>query len=241
MAAVPIDFIEHLRAEGYHPRSNKHSNVLAELIVRDLLSFCEPMREKARQGKLVYALNQTLITGTATWNVDLVLGEPPPGLKVDLGDERIARSIPSTAQIAVEIKSVMTEHRKAVKNRKRDFEAHHDHVHRYNPRAIAGGLLVINGASTFKSPLRVDPEPTRHKDPASLVEHCVREFRAVSFRGGETGPGLEAKGVLVVDFDNVDLEGGRYMSRGAAPAVGDPLHYDHFLQTICRHYETRFA
>ena len=241
MAAVPIDFIEHLRAEGYHPRSNKHSNVLAELMVRDLLSFCAPMREKARQGGLVYELNQTLITGTATWNVDLVLGDPPPGQSVDPEDRLIARSVPSTTQIAVEIKSVMTEHRKAIKNRKRDFEAHHDHVHRYHPRAIAGGLLVINGASTFKSPLRVDPEPTRHKEPESLVEHCVREFRAVSSRGGETGPGLEAKGILVVDFDNVDREAVRYIQRGAAPPVGDPLHYDHFLQSICRHYEVRFG
>ena len=54
------------------------------------------------------------------------------------------------------------EHRKAVKNRKRDLEAHHEHTHNYSRRTIAGGVIVVNAAPTFKSPLR--REPTRHKD-----------------------------------------------------------------------------
>jgi len=138
MAPAPREFLSHLREKGYHPRSDKHSNALAEMVVRDLLRFCEPLREHAHAGRLVYQLNQTLYTGTAEWNVDLVMGEPPPGSEVELRDIGIARTAPSTVQIALEIKSVMTEHRKAVKNRKRDFEAHHDHVHRYRNRLERG-------------------------------------------------------------------------------------------------------
>ena len=239
MAPAPGEFLSHLRTEGYHPRSDKHSNLLASLIVRDLLSFCEPMAEKAQGGKLVYQLNQTLYTGTAEWNVDLVLGEPPPGAEFDLEKCDIARAAPSSVQIALEIKSVMTEHRKAVKNRKRDFEAHHDHVHRYNNRTIAAGLLLLNGSKSFKSPLR--NEPTEHKNPEKLLEHCIRELRAVSHRVDLSGTGLEAKGVLVVDFDNQDLASASYVTRGSAPAVGDPLHYDAFLQRICGLYPERFG
>lgn len=239
MAPAPGEFLSHLREKGYHPRSDKHSNTLAELVVRDLLLYCEPLRKNAQAGKLVYQLNQTLYTGTAEWNVDLVMGEPPPGTELDLQQSGIARTAPSTVQVAIEIKSVMTEHRKAVKNRKRDFEAHHDHVHRYSNRAIAAGLLLLNGSKSFRSPLR--REPTIHRDPEKLVEHCVRELRAVSGRTDTSGTGLEAKGILVVDFDNQNLNQARYITRGPAPAVGDPLHYDAFLQGICGHYQDRFG
>ena len=75
----------------------------------------------------------------------------------------------------------MTEHRKAVKNRKRDLEAHHDHVHRYNNLTIAGGLFVINGSAKFKSPLREDI--TVHREPRRLIEHCIQELRSVTSRG----------------------------------------------------------
>lgn len=239
MAPAPADFLSHLQNKGYNPRSDKHSNVLAKLVVRDLLGFCQPMLEKAKTGKLVYQLNQTLYTGTADWNVDLVLGEPPLGAGSELEACGIARTAPSTIQIALEIKAVMTEHRKAIKNRKRDFEAHHDHVHRYSNRAIAAGLLLINGAASFRSPLR--PAPTSHKNPEKLVEHCIRELRAVSTRSNMNGTGLEAKGALVVDFDNQNLSKASYISRGSAPAVGDPLHYDAFLQRICGSYQERFG
>ncbi|MCY3775609.1 MAG: hypothetical protein OXH11_06470, partial [Candidatus Aminicenantes bacterium] len=90
----------------------------------------------------------------------------------------------------------MTEHRKAVKNRKRDFEAHHDHVHRYASGSIAGALMVINAAPTFKSPLKGDV--TAHKDPLGLAEHCIREMRNISLRAGPSNHGLDAAAVLVV-------------------------------------------
>jgi hypothetical protein len=72
----PAAFLEHLKLEGYHPRSNKHSNSLAQAIVADLLATCEPMRTMAEAGRLVYALNTKLHFGTAVWNIDLAMGTP---------------------------------------------------------------------------------------------------------------------------------------------------------------------
>lgn len=235
----PEAFLAHLREAGYHPRSNKHSNVLAGCIVDDLVDNCPSIAERGVAGRLVYDLNFTLLTGTAEWNVDLVLGapaigepEPPPA------GETVRRSRPSTVQIAIEIKAVMTEHRKAVKNRKRDFEAHHDHVHRYQRRAIAGGLLLVNGSPTFRSPLRSDT--TLHRDPDDLVRHCVDQMRAVTERNDAAGTGLDAKGVVVLSFDPAHREAGEYLTARPAPPVGDPLHYDAFIQSICRQYADRF-
>ncbi len=238
MAPNPPGFLEHLRSHGYHPRSDKHSNSLSECIVSDLLEQCSSIRQQAAAGRLVYSLNFTLFTGTADWKVDLVFGDPPPGQPPPSSPTRIVRTPPSTVQIAIELKAVMTEHRKAVKNRKRDFEAHHDHVHRYSRRTIAAGLLVLNGASVFRSPLR--DGPTVHRNPDDLVRHCVSEMRAVSQRSSVDGVGLDAKGVIVVDFDNQNLSAAKYASAGNVPRVGDPLHYDAFVQRICALFGERF-
>ena len=239
MSPNPEAFLRHLRAEGYHSRSNKHSNALAEAMVSDLLAACPLMADRARRGLLVYDLNFTMHAGTSDWNVDLVLGAPPPGGARAEPDAPIVRTRPSTVEVAVEIKSVMTEHHKAAKNRKRDLEAHHEHVHRYNNLTIAGGVLVVNQSDHFKSPLR--PEVTQHRNPRALVEHCIRQMRGVTARQGTQGEGLEAKAVIVVDMDNQDRGATAYVTRPPAPAVGDPLHYDAFLQSVCSFYQQRFG
>lgn len=239
MAPNPDCFLKHLRAEGYHPRSDKHSNALAEAIAADLVATCPAIRKKASLGQLVYDINFPLICGTSEWNVDLVFGEPGLSTASAEPDKAIARTRPATVQIAIEIKSVMTEHHKAVKNRKRDLEAHHEHVHHYDAQTIAGAVLVVNGSDRFKSPLRT--EATIHKEPKKLVEHCIDELRAVAGRGGTTGYGLESKCVLVVSLDNEYLDRTKYVTVPPAPPVGDPLHYDSFIRTICRTYSERFG
>jgi len=127
---LPESFIQHLRDFGYHPRSDKHSNAFSAAIVHDLLDRCPPLQEEASAGRVVYDLNMDLRVGTSTWNVDLVLGTP--ATPVDTLGAPVLKATPTTVRIAIEIKGVMTEHRKAVKNRKRDFEAHHEHVHNYS-------------------------------------------------------------------------------------------------------------
>jgi hypothetical protein len=137
----------------------------------------------------------------------------------------------------------MTEHRKAIKNRKRDLEAHHEHVHHYDQQAIAGGVFVVNQALTFRSPLR--REATIHakdrRGAVALVEHCLSEMRNVSERTDTSGYGLEAKCFIVLDMDNEHLGSTAYVERTPAPLTGDPLNYDSFLQRICSFYERRFG
>ena len=238
MSPNPEAFLQHLRSSGYHPRSDKHSNALAEAIVADLVNTCPVIKEKALRGELVYDLNFTIKAGTSDWNVDLVVGPPPPGGLPPDGGMPIRKATPSTIHVAVEMKSVMTEHRKAVNNRKRDLEAHHQHVHRYDNQAIAAGVLVINQATKFRSPLR--KEATSHRRVESLIEHCVLQMRSVTGRTGLRGEGLEAKCVIVLDMDNIDLQSTAYVVKAPAPSVGDPLHYDAFVQSVCALYGQRY-
>jgi hypothetical protein len=240
MTPNPDSFLQHLQTKGYHPRSDKHSNALAEAVISDLLKYCPKIASKAAAGQIVYDVNFTITVGTTDWNIDLVLGSAPLGMKPPEAGVPIVRTSPALVQIAIEIKSVMTEHRKAVKNRKRDFDAHHAHAHQYNPNTIAGGLFILNASPKFKSPLR--PEETTHKNPEKLVLHCLDEFRGISSSGGTIGAaGLDAKGVVVVNCDNIDHPATSYVTGKPAPVVGDPVHYDAFIQNICDLYTARFS
>lgn len=237
---LPNSFLAHLRGAPYNPRSPKQGNVLAEAIVTDLLATCKPLAAKAANGEAVWETNFDLTYGTATWNSDLVIGEPPPGTPRPEG-EPIRRTSPSSVQIAIEIKSLMTEHRKQVKNRKRDLESHHQHVHGYNPSALAGGVMILNIVDRFKSPLRAEDDITIHRDPVALIEHCLAEMRAISIAGGPVGSGLDAKCALVICDDNMNIAAARYHEKPPAPQIGDPLHYDAFVQRLCSEWSNRFA
>jgi hypothetical protein len=196
------------------------------------------MAVAAGKGRVVWDTNFDLIYGTATWNSDLVIGAPPPGTAAP-EDSPIRQTSPSSVQIAIEIKAVMTEHRKQIKNRKRDLESHHTHVHNYNPNAIAGGVIVLNIAEQFDSPLR--PDITNHKDSEDLIKHCMSEAQALSVRGGPTGHGLDAKCVIVISDDNINFAAATYFEKQPAPQIGDPMHYDAFIQRLCAEWSSRFG
>jgi len=66
-------------------------------------------------------------------------------------------------------------------------------------------------------------------------------MRAVAERQTPHGEGLDAKAVLVVDMDNEVYASTAYVTGGAAPHIGDPLHYDAFVQRLCDLYQQRFG
>ncbi len=236
--ALPSSFLDHLRTLGYHSRSDKHSKALATAMVEDLVRHCPTLAREAASGAVVYSHNHDLTFGHATWNTDLAIGLPPHGeLIPPSAGEPMRMATPATTRIAIEAKSVMTEHRKNIKNRKRDLEAHHAHVHDYDAQAIAGGIVVLNAAAEFQSPLR--PDVTLHKRPEALIAHCLSELSNVTMASGAHAAGLDAKCALVVDMDNIHLDSTTYSALG--PDVGSPLHWDAFIQRICQLYTSRFA
>ncbi|MCA1838804.1 MAG: hypothetical protein ABR507_05925 [Actinomycetota bacterium] len=210
-------------------------------IAEDLVRHCPRIASDAALGELVWQFNYDLIYGHTTWNTDLAIGPPPPQTEIpEPGPLGMAKANPSTVRIAVEIKGVMTEHRKAIKNRKRDLEAHHAHVHNYDSSTIAGGVIVINASPTFLSPLR-GGALTTHRNPADLVTHCVNEVGNISATGGTNQVGLDAVAALVVDMSNVERNQASFLIAPPAPQVGHPAHWDSFIQRICNAYVTRFA
>lgn len=236
---APARFIEHLRQHGYHPRSNAHGKALCEFVLDDLLKACPKIAEDAALGKLVNDLNRKIIVGSSEWNIDLVLGPPPAGFEHHPSPSRIPKSPPTTIRIAIEAKTIMTEHGKARRNRQRDLDSFHQFVHRYDPGAVAAGLTVVNIAKRFKSPLRSGV--STHRNIEELVQETMGLLRALPTRSTPDQAGLEANGAILVDHDNISLRKTRLVTAPPAPQVGDPLHYDALLRRICDRYTQRWS
>lgn len=236
--SAPARFVEYLQAHRYHPRSNAHGKALCELVLAVLVS-CPKIAEHVRSGDLVCDLNRRVMVGSSEWNIDLVLGPPPAGVEWRPAAAQIHRSPPATIRIAIEAKTVMTEHGKARRNRQRDLDSFHQFVHRYDPDAVAAGVTVVNIAKRFKSPLRA--EVSVHRNVEKLVNETMELLRALPSRSTpDQVAGLEANGAILVDHDNVNLRKTRLVTASPAPQVGDPLHYDTFLRRICDRYTQRW-
>jgi hypothetical protein len=121
--AIADAFAAYLTAKGYDPRSSRHSDFLSEIIVRDLVTNCPLLAERAALGQIVANLRHHQQIGQDDWVIDIAIGTcagppvPPDGTSPGLG--LISMVPPVIIQIAIELKSVLTEHGKARRNRLR--------------------------------------------------------------------------------------------------------------------------
>ena len=99
----------------------------------------------------------------------------------------------------------MTGHGKARRNRQRDLNSFQDILHRKNPLTIVGGLLIVNMADRFQTPLPKRTEGiTAHRNVSRLVGEIIAMMDGLARAGPDSGkPGLEAMGIIVVSHSNV--------------------------------------
>lgn len=234
--------IEWLREHGYHPRSPKHGSASCLFLLDDLLHESDLFADAARNGEIVYQEDHTVGEGPSRWNTDLVVGPPDGTADNQPDDERpIARGTPERIWLAIDAKSVMTEHGKARRNRQRDINSFADIMHRHHPGAVSGGVLLINMAERFKSPLRDEGDVTEHDRIEQLVEGTVEIFRDIDRAEGEISPNVDAVATIVVDHTNMD-DGHetRLVTEPPAPQSGDVVHYRDFLEIVLETLEERF-
>lgn len=252
---IDDEIVADLASGGYHPRTSRHSDKQSYAIIEDLLDSCEILRTRARKGEIVAKLRHHQQVGHDDWVIDLAIGTCA-GLPKPPEEARILFTEPALIQIAIELKSIFTEHGKARKNRLRDFNAFHGYAHQYSPTTIAAAFLVVNAARYFYSPLRNPDDITEHggktRNTTKLAADCVNLFRTIHLRNTPADqPGLEAIGVIVVEHDNLSVHpnpesvSARRLKTRIAPQppslrVGDPLHYQTMVQRICTEYNARF-
>mgnify|MGYP000618488881 CR=1 FL=1 len=137
--------VEWLQENGYHPRSPKHGSAACTYLLADLAEESEEFLEAAQAGEIVHQKDYTVGKGQDRWNTDLVVG-PPAADPVQVpsgGDIPIAAGEPAEIWLAIDAKSVMTEHGKARRNRQRDINSFADIMHSHYPGSVTGGLLLI--------------------------------------------------------------------------------------------------
>jgi hypothetical protein len=266
VASIGELIVAEVTAAPYHPRTSKHSDSQSFVIVRDLLDSCALLRERASRGELVAKLRHHQQVGHADWVIDIALGSPAGSARPPDPGEAIRWTEPALIQVAVELKSIWTEHGKARRNRLRDFNSFHGYAHDYHPKTIAAAFLVVNAAEFFVSPLnlrRAKGAVTWHRRPSKSAPQLVKEtidlFRSIHLRNNENDfPGLEGLGVVVVEHDNMNYLSpkpkyaklvlkygavGRPSRVSEIPPglrIGDPLHYSTMIQRICNAYTDRY-
>lgn len=249
-------FAGYLTKRGYHPRSSEHSDFLSTIIVRDLVDQCSVIQERAKRGEIVAKLRHHQQVGHDDWVIDIAIGSCAGKPVLPESGKEVIWAAPAIIQIAIELKSILTEHGKARRNRLRDFNAFHGYAHQYHPKTIAAAFLAVNSAEYFYSPLRKPDDITQHGKGTSarqVAQSAVNIFRAIPLRNSETdSPGLEAIGVIVIEHDNLQVhpEPNKYQQLHRAtcvapippaPPVGDPMHYQTMIQRICNAYAQRFV
>jgi hypothetical protein len=254
--AMEAELVAHLAAAGYHPRTSKHSDFQSLIIIRDLVAQCPLIGKRAASGEVVAKLRHHQQVGHADWVIDIAIGTCA-GAPVKPSDGPITMTPPVIIQIAIELKSIWTEHGKARLNRLRDFNSFHGYAHQYSQDTVAAAFLVVNSAERFWSPLRDDDDITVHgktiRTARKLAEETIDRFRSIHLRNTSSdAAGLEAIGVVVVEHDNLAIhpKASKYANLHkptiVAPLppslpVGDPLHYESMIQRICNAYTQRFS
>ncbi|EMA41948.1 hypothetical protein C447_00120 [Halococcus hamelinensis 100A6] len=233
---------EWLRENEYHPRSSKHGSVSCLALLDDLLYESDLFREAAEAGEIVYEEDYTVGEGELRWNVDLVLGPPTNEVETPIeGDRQIAEANPEEIWLAIDAKSVMTEHQKARRNRQRDINGFADIMYHHYPGAVAGGVLLINIADQFRSPLRDEGDITEHDNIERLVEETIEIFRTIDRSEGEIDPNVDAAATVVVDHTNLDDDHETQLVEDPpAPGENSIVNYRTFLSIIVETFEERF-
>jgi hypothetical protein len=264
----PIEeiIVAEVAKSSYHPRTSKHSDLQSAILIRDLLAACPLLARRAASGQIVAKLKHHQQVGHNDWVIDIAIGTSA-GPPEPAAPEPIRFTSPALIQIAIELKSIWTEHGKARKNRLRDFDAFQGYAKQYNPRTIAAAFLVANAAELFLSPLNLENrnrEPiTLHRQKGKATHQLVKEtidiFRSIHLRNSVVEPdGLEALGAVVIEHDNLNFLEGKPQYRDVlkkyahlrkpsqiakippALRVGDPLHRTTMMQRICNAYNERF-
>ena len=228
----------------YHPRSDAHSIALCQMVVDDLLTACAPFREQAARGEVAYGINLPFVfhaTGK-TKTLDLAIGTPAADQLV-LPTQPITRADRlDELRIAIEAKSVMTEHKKSQPRVYDELSSSHEIVHQGSQKTIAAGIVVINIADRFVSPLRqrlpTNLHWSQHRQP-DVTASMIRHLRGLPIRERVGLVGFEAFAQVVVESDN--QQSATLWTDPPAPQPGDRDHYNTFLARLSAFYTERFG
>lgn len=260
----------------YHSQSDRHSKLACWGLAFDLMLECPLLRTHVREGKVGLGINHELrdYRNNKKKNLDLVLCRLTTesakrsksgatdlaslaeryGIQLNASERRAMASLPtlkiagvSTVLVATEAKAAMTAFAKAAPRLKDELTSSHQTIHGDTDSAIAAGLVLLNGASTFVSSsmnkvnlAEQAPVVSRHRQPGD-ADKIVSALREVQRRSRVGDAGFDALGVVVVDCRNDGSRIQRINTHPPAPTANDDFDYDRFVHRLAQLYAARFS
>jgi hypothetical protein len=228
----------------YHPRSDEHSKRLCALVLDDLKAVCPPLAEQINTGEVLARINAVVVFDNGkTKALDLAIGEPTRARPGELTLQGLPAGTIGKVRLSCEAKQCMTEHSKTKPRIFDELSSSHEIVHQGESSAIATGIVVVNAAPCFASPLRQLPTPaeiifSKHSQP-KVTADMVRHLRGLKRRDGTTGVGFDAFATIVVDCDNTsDCS---LVTSPPAPQLAESDHYEPFLLKVASSYAERYG
>lgn len=236
----PQELLDYFRSGKHTGRGPQLDEALTSGVLRALLRN-ERIAEAAGQKRLV--ARRRLTTGPLERNVDLILGAPATSsgaLILPAGPTGWVEATPADVYFGLEVKSIMTEHHKAQRNRRVEFNAHALNLHAVNASAVRSGICVINAADRYAS--HTSPKDWNdHGDGKARVSSALRELSNVPIRTATTEvAGLDALSAVVVDVDNVQFDAAKFLSGPPAPPDGDRMSFERYIAVTSRLLVERF-
>ncbi|MBC7307093.1 MAG: hypothetical protein H5T80_09215 [Dietzia sp.] len=259
----------------YHSRSDYHSKVAALALAIDLLHESPELRDGVERGEIGFEVNPKMRDGTdREKTLDLrfarvddarPLRQPRTLLRLAeqyelvLGDEclEVLATLPTVWEarakeqlIVFENKACMTAHQKAAPRLRNELEGAVKAINATKPRAVAAGLVMVNAATEFYSPVwkangwvatAAEREATVHRQPQDAFG-AAQKLKNIPRRRTVEEEGYDALAIVVVSARN-DGTAWRLVDD---PAAGAPestsiWNYVAVVQRVAELYRERFA
>ncbi len=270
-------FKKTLQSWQYHSRSDAHSKVACWVALVDMLRSSELMQEHARAGSIGFGINHQMrdfaqnrkkdldlvVHGAVSGSADssgMTLVEAADKWRVPLDTATRGwlagfsnfRSSAATGvgpvRIALEAKAAMTAHVKALPRLYDELNSSHQTVHGASSDVIAFGFVMVNVASTFRSPDLNKAGPSadgqwvvsKHKVPDAALR-VVEKVLEIPRRGDAREGGFDALALIAVDCPNDGTPIRWVTDSPVSPKPGSVLHYDSAIQRAAELYLTRFG
>lgn len=264
---------ENARVWQYHSRSDLHSKVAAVALMIDLLQECPELCDHVDAGLVGFSVNPKMRDVTnREKTLDVRFGRVDDALPLrrartldrliedydmELTTEqwqlvnrlpRAREALSKQELVVLENKACMTAFAKAAPRLRNELEGAVAAVNNTDRRAIAGGLVLINAADTFVSPVfrengYVEKGVRRlshHAQPEDAVRSALK-LQNIPMRTSPDELGFDALGIVVVSAvnDGSPWELVTDANRGA-PSPQDVWHYTKVVQKLARLYRERF-
>ncbi len=164
-------------------------------------------------------------------------------LKIVLSDEeRVAlaatpelRETPvGSVCLALHAKACMTSHGNAGRRLFDELDSWQTTVSAMEPRALRAGIVIINSAASFRSP--VGQTIVRHKQPLATCRAVEAMHRLPRCDVSRTD-GFDALGVVIVDCVNDGHSPVRWVQEAPSPQQGEALEYKTMIRRLAKAYE----